>query len=106
MGLIVPMLDLSPSFIIAVEVLSWFGTWFNGLAFVASGYDGVISPLAGSMSKTAPPPNGISERSLNHMMLMITGPTVIAALVLELYGMRNLVLVGKGRIDKEAEKQS
>ncbi len=85
-GFLVPELRLNPA---AFKV--WFaalqiGTWTNGAAGVAGAFLGESSKLMPTINEKFPPPNGMDNPIVTGL-LTVCGVTVMAALLLTLYGL-------------------
>lgn len=69
----------------------WFttlqiGTWANGTAGVAAAFIGASSELMPTLNEKFPPPHG-TDSPIVFGTLMLCGVTIIAALLLTLYGL-------------------
>lgn len=69
----------------------WFatlqiGTWTNGAAGIAAAFMGVSSKLMPTLNEKFPPPRGIDSAIVTNLLLLC-GVTVMAALILTLYGL-------------------
>jgi hypothetical protein len=85
-GFLVKELRLSPA---ALKV--WFatlqiGTWTNGAAGVAAAFIGATSKLMPTLTEKFPPPHG-NDNPIVTGSLMLCGVTILAALLLTLYGL-------------------
>jgi hypothetical protein len=85
-GFLVRELRLGPA---ALKV--WFaalqiGTWTNGAAGVAAGFLGASSKLMPTLNEKFPPPHG-TESALVSATLQVCGVTIMAALLLTLFGL-------------------
>ena len=85
-GFLVGELRLSP---VALKV--WFatlqiGTWTNGAAGVAAGFIGASSKLMPTLNEKFPPPHG-TDNPIVSGSLQVCGVTIMAALLLTLYGL-------------------
>jgi hypothetical protein len=83
---LVPELRLRP-----VGLWCWFallqvGTWTNGAAGVAAGFLGSSSPLMPTLNEKFPPPAGTSHPLVTGL-LTTCGITMMAALLLTLFGL-------------------
>lgn len=72
-------------------LLAWFatlqvGTWCNGTAGLVAAFSGASSALMPTMNEKFPPPGG-TDSTLVTGLLMLCGITIIAALLLTLYGL-------------------
>ncbi len=77
----------------------WFallqiGTWTNGGAGVVAAFVGASSPLMPTTNEKFPPPHG-TENSIVTGSLQICGVTIIAALLLTLFGLLRSRAPGK-----------
>ena len=85
-GFLAAELALRPGTLTAWFVLLQIGTWTNGAAGVVAGFSGFSSKLMPTISEQFPPPNGL-DSPLVTGLLMICGLTIMAALLLTLYGL-------------------
>jgi hypothetical protein len=67
-------------------VLLQIGTWTNGAAGVVAAFQGATSKLMPTLTEKFPPPNGDNSALVTNT-LMICGVTILAALLLTLYGL-------------------
>ncbi|TWU25608.1 hypothetical protein [Bythopirellula polymerisocia] len=75
----------------SVALKMWFillqiGTWTNGAAGVAAAFQGATSKLMPTLNEKFPPPNG-TDSALVSGSLKLCGVTIMAALLLTLYGL-------------------
>ena len=85
-GFLVRELRLTPGALKAWFVLLQLGTWTNGAAGVAAGFLGASSPLMPTLNEKFPPPHGV-DHPLVSGSLQLCGVTIMAALLLTLYGL-------------------
>ena len=85
-GLLVSRLALGPLLLWAWFALLQIGTWTNGAAGVAGAFAGSSSPLMPTLNEKFPPPNGI-DNVLVSGLLQVCGVTIMAALLITLYGL-------------------
>ena len=83
---LVSELRLSP-----LALKAWFaalqiGTWTNGAAGIAAAFLGASSALMPTINEKFPPPHG-TEHPVVSGLLQLCGVTIIAALLLTLYGL-------------------
>jgi hypothetical protein len=70
---------------------TWFatlqiGTWTNGAAGLAAAFIGASSKLMPTMNEKFPPPHGVDNPLVTNLLL-VCAVTILAALLLTLYGM-------------------
>jgi hypothetical protein len=85
-GFLVNELSLNPT---ALKV--WFatlqiGTWTNGAAGVAAAFIGTSSKLMPTLNEKFPPPHGTDSPIVTNLLL-VCGVTIMAALLLTVYGL-------------------
>lgn len=85
-GFLVRELALRPAALWAWFVLLQVGTWSNGAAGVAAAFLGASSPLMPTINEKFPPPHGTSHPLVSGS-LQLCGVTIMAALLLTLYGL-------------------
>ena len=85
-GFLVGELRLAPAALKAWFVLLQIGTWTNGAAGVAAGLLGASSPLMPTLNEKFPPPHGVNHPLVSGL-LQICGATIMAALLMTLYGL-------------------
>eukprot|EP01040_Poterioochromonas_malhamensis_P006775 gene6775-7301_t len=88
-AIILPYLTLSSNILTLLELTAYLGTFCNGLAFVISGFTGYGTPLASTVHKLFPFPNGI-EGPISDIVtgcLGVCAITIIIALFLVLIGL-------------------
>jgi len=85
-ALLVKELSLGPSALKVWFALLQIGTWTNGAAGVAAGFLGASSRLMPTLNEKFPPPNG-TNHPLVSASLQICGVTIMAALLLTLWGL-------------------
>jgi hypothetical protein len=85
-GFLVSRLALGPALLWVWFALLQIGTWTNGAAGVAGAFLGASSPLMPTLNEKFPPPHGI-DNALVTSLLQVCGATVMAALLLTLYGL-------------------
>jgi hypothetical protein len=86
LGLLVRELSLGRAGLWAWFTTLQIGTWTNGAAGVAAGFLGASSPLMPTINEKYPPPHGTDSAAVSGL-LQICGVTVMAALVLTLFGL-------------------
>lgn len=74
-----------------VSLWVWFallqiGTWTNGTAGVVAAFQGATSKLMPTLTEKFPPPHGDNSALVTNT-LMVCGVTILAALILTLYGL-------------------
>lgn len=85
-GFLVRELRLSPWTLKAWFALLQIGTWTNGAAGVAAAFLGASSKLMPTINEKFPPPHG-TDHPLVTGTLQLCGVTIMAALLLTLYGL-------------------
>ncbi len=85
-GFLVKELRLGPAALKVWFVLLQVGTWTNGAAGVAAAFIGASSQLMPTINEKFPPPHG-TEHPLVTGSLKLCGVTIVAALLLTLYGL-------------------
>jgi hypothetical protein len=85
-GFLVSRLALGPALLWVWFALLQVGTWTNGAAGVAGAFLGASSTLMPTLNEKFPPPHGI-DNGLVTGLLQVCGVTVMAALLLTLYGL-------------------
>ena len=85
-GFLVPELRLSSRALKIWFALLQLGTWTNGAAGVAAAFLGSSSSLMPTINEKFPPPNG-TNHPLVSGSLQICGITIMAALLMTLYGL-------------------
>ncbi len=85
-GLLATELRLHPTALKAWFVTLQIGTWTNGAAGLAAAFLGCSSKLMPTLNEKFPPPNGV-DSPLVTGLLLLCGVTIIAALLLTLYGL-------------------
>lgn len=83
---LVPELRLGPTALKLWFALLQIGTWSNGTAGVAAAFIGQSSEMMTTINEKFPPPHG-TENPLVTGSLMLCGITIMAALLLTLYGL-------------------
>ena len=86
LGFLVRELRLNPLALKIWFVLLQIGTWTNGGAGVIMAFTGATTKLAPTMTEKFPPPNG-DNSGLVTATLMVCGVTILAALIITLYGL-------------------
>lgn len=79
-------MQLGPLALKAWFALLQIGTWSNGAAGVAAAFLGTSSKLMPTLNEKFPPPHG-TDHPLVTGSLMVCGVTIMAALLLTLYGL-------------------
>ncbi len=85
-GFLVAEMNLNPTAFKAWFALLQIGTWTNGAAGVAAAFIGASSKLMPTLNEKFPPPRG-TENPIVSGSLMLCGITIMAALLLTLYGL-------------------
>jgi hypothetical protein len=85
-GFLVGRLALAPALLWTWFALLQIGTWTNGAAGVAGAFLGASSPLMPTLNEKFPPPNGV-DNPLVSGLLQVCGVTIMAALLITLYGL-------------------
>jgi hypothetical protein len=89
LGLMYPYIRLGSGLLLVMELLAYVGTFSNGGAFVISAFTGSGTPLAVTVHKLFPFPQGL-DGPWSHVVtncLMICGVTTVGALLLALIGL-------------------
>lgn len=87
-GFLVSEMKLGPTAWKVWFVTLQIGTWTNGAAGVAGAFIGASSKLMPTINAKFPPPNGM-DNPLVTGLLQACGVTIVAALLLSLYGLFN-----------------
>jgi hypothetical protein len=85
-GLLVTELRLNPAALKAWFAMLQIGSWTNGGAGLAAALLGSSSRLMPTLNEKFPPPNGVDSPVVTGLLLLC-GVTIIAALLLTLYGL-------------------
>jgi hypothetical protein len=85
-GFLVEELRLSPALLKVWFGLLQIGTWTNGAAGVTAAFIGASSKLMPTINEKFPPPGG-TDNPIVTGSLKLCGVTIIAALLLTLYGL-------------------
>lgn len=85
-GFLARELRLSPSLWKVWFATLQIGTWTNGGAGVAAAFTGASSPLMPTLNEKFPPPQGTDSPVVSGL-LQVCGVTILAALLLTLYGL-------------------
>lgn len=85
-GFLIRELRLSPLMLKAWFATLQIGTWTNGGAGVVAAFIGASSKLMPTINEKFPPPHGI-ENPIVSGLLQLCGVTIMAALLLTLYGL-------------------
>src|SRR5262245_12216710 len=85
-GFLVGELRLNRAALAVWFALLQFGTWTNGAAGVAAAFLGASSQLMPTLNEKFPPPHG-TDHPLVTGSLLVCGVTIMAALLLTLYGL-------------------
>lgn len=83
---LVKELQLGPALVKLWFALLQIGTWTNGFAGVAAAYIGASTKLMPTINEKFPPPNG-TDNPIVTGSLKLCGVTIMAALLLTLYGL-------------------
>ena len=86
LGLLVRDLRLGPAALRVWFVALLVGTWANGAAGVIAAFSGASSKLMPTLNEKFPPPGG-ADNPLVTGSLTLCGITILAALILTLYGL-------------------
>jgi hypothetical protein len=86
LGLLLRDLRLGPWMLKAWFATVQIGTWTNGAAGVAAAFIGASSKLMPTINEKFPPPHG-TDNPIVSGLLMLCGVTILAALLLTLYGL-------------------
>lgn len=87
-GLLLKELQLNRAALLAWFATLQIGSWSNGAAGVVAAFSGASSALMPTLNEKFPPPQGI-DSALVTGLLQLCGVTIIAALLLTLYGLWN-----------------
>jgi len=85
-GFLVMELRLNRTVFIVWFVLLQIGTWANGAAGVIGAFLGTSSKLMSTINEKFPPPHG-TDSALVSASLQLCGVTIVAALLLTIYGL-------------------
>ena len=85
-GFLVMELRLNRTALIVWFVLLQIGTWANGAAGVIGAFIGASSKLMSTINEKFPPPHG-TDSALVSASLQLCGVTIMAALLLTIYGL-------------------
>ena len=85
-GFLVGELRLPPMAFRAWFATLQIGTWTNGAAGLAGAFLGASSELMPTLNEKFPPPHGV-QNPLVTGLLMVCGVTIVASLLLTLYGL-------------------
>jgi hypothetical protein len=85
-GFLVKELQLSPTLLKVWFAFLQIGTWTNGSAGLAAAFIGASSKLMTTMNEKFPPPGG-TDNPIVTGSLKLCGVTIVAALLLTLYGL-------------------
>jgi hypothetical protein len=85
-GFLVNELRLNRTALIAWFALLQIGTWANGAAGLAGAFIGASSKLMPTINEKFPPPLGVDSPVVTGL-LQLCGVTIIAALLLTIYGL-------------------
>ena len=96
-GFLVGELDLSPAAWKVWFAMLQIGTWTNGAAGLAAAFIGASSKLMPTINEKFPPPNG-TDSPIVSGSLQVCGVTIMAALLLTLYGLFRARTTGKERV--------
>jgi hypothetical protein len=95
LGFLLRELRLGPSALKAWFTTLQIGTWTNGAAGVAAALIGASSKLMPTINEKFPPPHG-TDNPIVSGLLQLCGVTILAALLLTLYGL----LISRGTARK------
>ena len=94
-GFLVMELRLNRTVFIVWFVLLQIGTWANGAAGVIGAFLGTSSKLMSTINEKFPPPHG-TDSALVSASLQLCGVTIVAALLLTIYGLVRSRTTSKG----------
>ena len=86
LGFLVRELRLGPAALKAWFATLQIGTWTNGAAGVAAAFIGASSKLMPTLNEKFPPPHGVDDPVVTNLLLLC-GATILAALLLTVYGL-------------------
>jgi len=94
-GFLVNELCLNPTALIAWFATLQIGTWTNGAAGLVAAFLGSSSKLMPTLNESFPPPHGVDSLAVTSLLLLC-GITIIAALLLTLWGLVRFKASSKG----------
>lgn len=86
LGLLVKEMHLPRQALVVWFATLQVGTWTNGAAGVVAGFLGASTPLMPTINEKFPPPHGANSPLVSGL-LQVCGVTIMAALLLTLYGL-------------------
>lgn len=96
-GFLVKELRLGPTALKAWFATLQIGTWANGAAGLAAAFIGSSSKLMPTLNEKFPPPHGVDSPVVTGV-LQLCGITIMAALLLTIYGLLRSKASGKDAI--------
>lgn len=96
-GFLVKELRLGPTALKAWFATLQIGTWTNGAAGLAAAFIGSSSKLMPTLNEKFPPPHGVDSPVVTGV-LQLCGITIMAALLLTIYGLLRSKASGKDAI--------